>query len=393
MCSRTVSRSARIWHGWNSSVSALTTGHRACCGHLLDPVLAVGAPHDRGRPAGRAPARCRRSTRARRSGRGCRRRPAGGRRARRCRPRRRPGCAGGGLSKMHRDGLRARPAAVRVSGSALSSTAAVSTSRLLGRAEVVVAQEVARVMAAPSVRRQVRGVAIEEPGSDRDEGVDLPLDVMTSGGAMRMASRGDGVDDEPGLAGRRPRLRRRRAASTIARSRPAPAHRRRPAGWSSAATAAARWSPDRAWRGASRPSLLDRVEDGEAGGGRERVAAERRAVLPGLRAARTTSAPKVTQRADRHPAAEPLGQRDGVGHDPGLPGRRTSRRCGRCRSGSRRRRAARRARVVISRAAREVAGVGRDDAGLALDRLEDDRARSSSSTAARAPSASPYGTM
>ena len=28
LCSRTVSRSARIWHGWNSSVSALTTGTR-----------------------------------------------------------------------------------------------------------------------------------------------------------------------------------------------------------------------------------------------------------------------------------------------------------------------------------------------------------------------------
>ena len=44
----TVCRSARIWHGWNSSVSALTTGHPADRGHRLDPVLAEGAPHDRG---------------------------------------------------------------------------------------------------------------------------------------------------------------------------------------------------------------------------------------------------------------------------------------------------------------------------------------------------------
>ncbi len=28
MCCRTVSRSARIWHGWNSSVRAFTTGTR-----------------------------------------------------------------------------------------------------------------------------------------------------------------------------------------------------------------------------------------------------------------------------------------------------------------------------------------------------------------------------
>ena len=48
LCSRTVSRSASSWQGWNSSVSALTTGTPACGGHLLDPVLAVGAPHDRG---------------------------------------------------------------------------------------------------------------------------------------------------------------------------------------------------------------------------------------------------------------------------------------------------------------------------------------------------------
>ncbi len=47
LCSVTVIRSARIWHGWNSSVRALTTGTRAGRGHLLDPVLAEGAPDDR----------------------------------------------------------------------------------------------------------------------------------------------------------------------------------------------------------------------------------------------------------------------------------------------------------------------------------------------------------
>ena len=45
-CSRMVSRSASAWHGWNWSVSALTTGTPANGGHLLEPRLLVRAPHD-----------------------------------------------------------------------------------------------------------------------------------------------------------------------------------------------------------------------------------------------------------------------------------------------------------------------------------------------------------
>ena len=50
------------------------------------------------------------------------------------------------------------------------------------------------------------------------------------------------------------------------------------------------------------------------------------------------------QRADRDAPAEPLGQRDGVGHHPRLLEREPGCRCGRCRSGSRRGRAGHRAR-------------------------------------------------
>ena len=48
LCSRIVSRSASSWHGWKSSLSALTTGTRVPARHLLEPRLRVGAPDDRG---------------------------------------------------------------------------------------------------------------------------------------------------------------------------------------------------------------------------------------------------------------------------------------------------------------------------------------------------------
>ena len=46
LCSRTVSQSARIWHGWKSSVRALITGTPACGGHLLEIGLVERAPGD-----------------------------------------------------------------------------------------------------------------------------------------------------------------------------------------------------------------------------------------------------------------------------------------------------------------------------------------------------------
>ena len=77
-------------------------------------------------------------------------------------------------------------------------------------------------------------------------------------------------------------------------------------------------------------------------------------------------------RADGQAAAEALGQRDHVGQRRPRPGGRTRPRCGRCRSGSRRARAARPCSWQASRAAAQVALGGRDDAALPLGRLQED---------------------
>ena len=73
------------------------------------------------------------------------------------------------------------------------------------------------------------------------------------------------------------------------------------------------------------------------------------------------------------PPARPLATVTMSGVDARRSRGRTSARCGRCRSAPRRARAARRARVAISPGGREVALGRHDDAGLALDRLEQHR--------------------
>ena len=55
LCSRTVCRSARIWHGWNWSVSALITGTELTAAISSMPLLAVRAPDDRRDLAGHHP--------------------------------------------------------------------------------------------------------------------------------------------------------------------------------------------------------------------------------------------------------------------------------------------------------------------------------------------------
>ena len=53
--SASVCRSARIWQGWNSSVSALITGTADASASSIDPLLAGGAPDDRRRLPGEHP--------------------------------------------------------------------------------------------------------------------------------------------------------------------------------------------------------------------------------------------------------------------------------------------------------------------------------------------------
>ena len=86
--------------------------------------------------------------------------------------------------------------------------------------------------------------------------------------------------------------------------------------------------------------LLDGVEDGEGGGAGHRVPAEGGAVVAGLQEGGRLA--EGDAGADRDAAAQPLGDGDDVG--VGRRCRRTTRRCGRCRSAPRRARAARRCR-------------------------------------------------
>ena len=68
---------------------------------------------------------------------------------------------------------------------------------------------------------------------------------------------------------------------------------------------------------ASTPSLAQRLEHRDAGGAGERVAAEGRAVRAGVEA-RGDRRSRRQHRADRHAAAEALGERHDVGHDAAL---------------------------------------------------------------------------
>ena len=127
-CSRIVCRSARIWQGWNSSVSALTTGTRRGGRHLLESGPGRRCARRSPRPAGRAPARCRRSARRGRAG------WSGASMIERVAAElgdadaeRHPG-AGRGLVEDHRDRLRARPAAGARSGRCFSAAARSRTS-------------------------------------------------------------------------------------------------------------------------------------------------------------------------------------------------------------------------------------------------------------------------
>ena len=117
---------------------------------------------------------------------------------------------------------------------------------------------------------------------------------------------------------------------------------------------------------------LDGAEHGERRRAGDRVAAEGGAVVAGLE--QLAGRAEADAGADREAAAQPLGERDDVGRARrDVAGARTTRRCGRspvCTSSSQ---SSAPCSSVIRRAAGEVAVRRHDDAGLALDRLEEDR--------------------
>ena len=273
-------------------------------------------------------------------------------------------------------------------GSALSAIGQVEDLGLLGGGQVVVAQEVRGSCGVPPSWL----AASRSAGSAARNVVDLRGGERRAAGRAGCASGVAGVDDEPGVAGPRAAT----AAATRSRERDGPEQARAAdpgdaAGGRAPATPPARCSPSAVARArAGRPSRSRRARRGRR---RRRAGCRRRSCRAArLRAGRPTLGPEGHQRADRDAAAEALGQGDDVGHDAGLlvgePG------AGAADAGlhlvEHEQRAVR--RVVSSRAAAGSPGRRHDHAGLALDRLEDDRGRRRRSTAARSAATSPYGT-
>ncbi len=377
---RRSARSARIWHGWNSSVSALTTGTPACA--------AISSIRSWSKVRQTIAATCRSSTRAvsgdrlagRRSAPGCRRRAGGSPRARRCRRRRRPASAGSACRRGRR-----RPRALEglpAERVGLDGEGQLEDLALLGRGEVVVPEEVPghqvsleRSAGRDAASRIAGRASTKSPAWAR---------VSTSGGASRIASGGHRVDDEACLERGRATAG---ATSSVELDRraggPRPGHPRR-RGWSTAPSAVRSHAPrSRTW--ARRPSRSMTCEGREGRGRGDRVAAERRAVLADAQQG-AGPLPERDDRADREAAAEALGEGDDVGHDPAADARRggrTTRPCARCRSAPRRGSAARRARRGELAGRGEVARRAADRTpGLALDRARRRAAATSSSIAA-----------
>ena len=156
------------------------------------------------------------------------------------------------------------------------------------------------------------------------------------------------VDQEPGPPGGRLDVAAPRSAvSTTARHSPAP---RTPAssGWPICVQAGRQVLADRRDVG-QQPVALDGVEHGQGRGAGDRVAAEGGAVVAlGERRRRPRRARRTSRSAARRPGPWPGSARPG---GPRRPGARTRLRSGRCRSGSRPARAARRPRRTPARAA------------------------------------------
>ena len=334
LCSRTVSRSARSWQGWKSSVSALTTGTRRT------------RPSPRAGPGRRCARRstdaCRPSTRAmsatdsrRRCRRGRRRRASGSRRARRCRPRTTTWVRSVGLSKII--ATVCGPAQrLRVVRRGLELGGQVEHLGLLGRGQVVVAQEVAGHGGRPA-RAPRRGSPARRRGTRRRR-----RSVSISGGASRIRSGVGLLTMKPACERGRDDVGRRLVGEVEPDQQPLAAHLGDPrvGGQPVAQLLAERGDVLEQAVG------LDRVEHGERGGAGDRVAAEGGAVVAGLE--QVAGVAEGDAGADRDAAAEALGDGDDVGHDARAVWWANQAPVRRCRSAPRRARAARRARSVIS---------------------------------------------
>ena len=200
--------------------------------------------------------------------------------------------------------------------------------------------------------------------------------VRISGGASRIASGWTGVDEEAGSRAAVATAADAAPVSTTPSQQAAAAHPR-DSGWLDAPRcrrAAAR-RPRGRW-----PSMPSRSMCRAPPAPPRRRPGCRRRCEPWSPAANAVPAPRPMQAPIGRPPPRPLASVMTSGTTPSAWCRRTTRRCGRCRSGPRRAPAARRA-AVRPRGPPQVAGRGRDDAALALDRLEDDRRRSSSTAA------------
>ena len=268
-----------------------------------------------------------------------------------------------GLSKMTAT-ARGPVSGVRMNRSSRNARASSRTSLCSRGREVVVAQEVPGHDS--TVLRETR----------REEVDELPAcsAVSRNGGARRIGRRGARVDDEARLERARGDRGGHGRGELDADEEPLAAHL--------ADERVARCPP--AARAACAPSVRDVVEepvaldhrDGrEPGGRRDRVPAERGAVLAATEQRRGPLA-VGDERADGEPAAEPLRHGHRVGHDAAADVRELVGEPGAGPAHAGLHLVEDQQRAVLGRelaGERQVAGRERPDAGLALDRLDEQR--------------------
>ena len=272
--SRMVCRSASTWHGWNWSVSALTTGTVDAGGQLGDAGTGRRCARRSRRRSGTAPGAVSAIVSPRPSWL-VRASTISGWPPSWAMPdlERHPG-ARGGLVEQHRDRARARPAGVRPNGSAFIASARSRTVGLLVRGSGRRRAGSGGSSAAPPMRRPGRRAG--RPGTRS-----ACASVSTSGGASRIRS-------GTALLTRNPASRA--AAATAADDRLGEHDPEQQPGAVDAARPAGGPAPRRRWRSSlptrltwsSSPSSAIVRSTASAGRAAHRVAAERGAVLAGF---------------------------------------------------------------------------------------------------------------